>query len=226
MCSFWCSLQRLSSGFSYQTSLFSKAELHLHSSTPRRSSHCPHLLTHYFTAPSSANPHRRITVTQCFTRQPLTSFSTSLHKSQRYSLHFSYLYIWFVGNSKVFRIFYIESRIGDEKFAFLFFFFFPFFFLCLMFGFSHLMFDGINPWWWIFNPWWWEFVDLLFFFVWFLGKHFIWSIETRGYGFSTMVNLCFSICRFFFFFFVWCLGKHLIWSTGFLWLWVYFILFL
>ena len=128
VCSFWCSLQRLSSGFSYQTSLFSKAELHLHSSTPRRSSHCPHLLTHYFTAPSSANPHRRITVTQCFTRQPLTSFSTSLHKSRRYSLHFSYLYIWFVGNSKVFRIFYIESRIGDEKFAFLFFFFFFLFF--------------------------------------------------------------------------------------------------
>ena len=51
-----------------------------------------------------------------------------------------------------------------------------------------------------------------FFFVWCLGKHMIWFIETCDYGFSTHgepMLLCFC---FFFFFFVWCLGKHLIWS--------------
>ena len=156
--------------------------------------------------------------------QPLTSFSTSLHKSRKYSLHLSCLYIWFFGNSKVFRIFYIKSRIGDEKFASLFFFSFFFFVWCLGFRIWCLMVstrdDGFST----------RGDESLcicfFFFVWCLGKHFIWYIETRGYGFSTVVNLCFSVYRFFFFFFVWCLGKHLIWSTGFLWLWVYFILFL
>ena len=86
-------------------------------------------------------------------RQPLTSFSTFFIEIRRYSLHLSFLCIWFVGNSKVFRIFYIESRIGDEKFASLIYFFFLFFSL----------FDGINPWWWVFNPWWWKFAYLLFF---------------------------------------------------------------
>ena len=128
-----------------------------------------------------------------------TSFSTFFTEIWRYSLHLSCLYIWFVDNSKVFRIFYIESRIGDEKFASLF-FFFPFFslfdvwvfasdltvstrgdgfstrgdevcfsaffFLCLMFGFSHL----------------------------------IWFIETRGDGFSTHGEpVCFSVFVFSFF---------------------------
>ena len=216
MCSFWCSLQRLSSGLSSQTSLFSKAKLHLYSNTPRRNSHCPHLLTHYFTAPSSANSRRRVTVTQCFTRQPLTSFLASLHKSRRYSLHFNCLYVWFVCNSKVFRIFYIESRIGRSYLLLCFIFFSFFFFVwCLGFRIWCLMVSGD------------ESLRICFFlFVWCLGKHFIWSIETHGYGFSTVPNLCFSVCSFFFFFFVWCLGKHLIWSTGFPWLWVYFILFL
>ena len=130
-------------------------------------------------------------------------------------LTFELFIIWFAGNSKVLRIFYIKSRIGDEKFASLIFFFL--FFLCLMVstrddGFSTHGDESLRI--------------CFFFFVWCLGKHFIWSIETRGYGFSTVVNLCFSVCRFFFFFFVWCLGKHLIWSTRFLWLWVHFILFL
>ena len=137
-----------------QSSLISDFS-HLHSSTT----------TSYFTDPSPANPHRRITATQCFTCQPPTSFSAFFTEIRRYSLHLSCLYIWFVGNSKVFRIFYIESRIGDEKFASLFFFF------------------------------------SFFFFVWCLGKHLIWSIETCGYGFSTHgehVLLCF----WFFFFFL------------------------
>ena len=142
VCSFWCSLQRLSSGLSSQTSLFSKAKLHLYSNTPRRNSHCPHLLTHYFTAPSSANPRRRVTVTQCFTHQPLTSFSASLHKSRRYSLHFNCLYVWFVCNSKVFRIFYIESRIG-RSYLLLYFIFFPFFSLFDVWVFAS------NVWWYL-----------------------------------------------------------------------------
>ena len=143
----------LSSALSSQTSLFSKAEL---SHLRLLSSHS-NTTTSYFTDPSPANPHHRVTVTQCFTCQPPTSFSAFFTKIRRYSLHLSCLYIWFVGNSKIFRIFYIESRIGDEKFASLFFFSF-------------------------------------FFFVWCLGKHLIWSIQTRGYGFSTHgepVLLCF-----------------------------------
>ena len=132
-------------GLSSQTSLFNKAEL-LHQKTSLisiphlklLSSHCPHLLTHYFTDPSLANPIRRVTITQCFTRQPPTSFSAFSTEIRRYSLHLSYLYIWFVGNSKVFCIFYIKSKIGDEKFASLF-FLFPLFFLYLMFEFSHLI---------------------------------------------------------------------------------------
>ena len=116
---------------SSHTSLFSKAELP-HKKTSLisiphlklLSSHCPHLLTHYFTDSSSANPIRCVTVTQCFTRQPPTSFSVFSTEFWRYSLYLSYLYIWFVGNSKAFRIFYIESKIGDEISGF---FFPPFF---------------------------------------------------------------------------------------------------
>ena len=124
---------------SSHTSLFSKAELP-HKKTSLisiphlklLSSHCPHLLTHYFTDSSSANPIRCVTVTQCFTCQPPTSFSVFSTEFWRYSLYLSYLYIWFVGNSKVFRIFYIESKIGDEISGF---FFSPFFFFvwCLSF---------------------------------------------------------------------------------------------
>ena len=149
--SFWCSLQRLPSGLSSQTSLFSKAELHLHSITPRRNFHYPHLLMHYFTAPSSANPRHRVTVMQCFTQQPPTSFSASLHKSRRYSLHFSCLYVWFVCNSKVFRIFYIESRTGRSCLL-LYFISFPFF--CLFDVWVNILFDLLKPVVMGFQPWW------------------------------------------------------------------------
>ena len=154
---FWCSLQRLSSALSSQTFLISIPVL----PQAKTSSHCPHLLMHYFTDPSPANSHRRVMVTQCFTRQPPTSFSAFFTEIRRYFLHLSCLYIWFVGNSKVFHIFYIESRIGDEKFASLFFFSFFFFFVwCLSF---RIWFNCINPWWWVFNLWWWKFASLLFF---------------------------------------------------------------
>ena len=90
----------------------------------------------------------------------LTSFSAFFTEIRMYFLHLSCLYIWFVGNSKVFHIFYIESKIGDEKFAFFFFFIFFFFVWCLGF---RIWFNDINPWWWVFNLWWWKFASLLFF---------------------------------------------------------------
>ena len=196
--SFWCSLQRLSSSLSSQTSLFSKAELHLHSSTPRRSSHCPHLLTHYFTAPRSANPRHRVTVTQCFTPNhwPLSQ----LHSTNPESIP----YIWVVYISDLLviaRYFaYFTSNQGLVMRSLLLCFFFSFFFFvwCLGFRIWCLMVstrdDG-------FSTHGDESLRICFFlFLWCLGKHFIWSIETRGYGFSTVVNLCFSVCSFFFFF--------------------------
>ena len=50
------------------------------------------------------------------------------HRNSKVFFTFELFIYLIVGNSKVFRIFYIESRIGDEKFASLFFFFFSFFF--------------------------------------------------------------------------------------------------
>ena len=184
---FWCSLQRLSSALSSQTFLISIPVL----PQAKTSSHCPHLLMHYFTDPSPANSHRRVMVTQCFTRQPPTSFSAFFTEIRRYSLHLSCLYIWFVGNSKVFRIFYIESRIDDEKFAFSVFFFFPFFSLFDVWVFAYDLTVSTHG-----DE---SLLLCFFFFVWCLGKHLIWSIETCGYRFSTRgepVLLCFS---FFFF---------------------------
>ena len=100
---------------------------------------------------------------------------------------------FFHKNLKVFRIFYIKSRIGDEKFPSLFFFFFYFFFFVWCLGFR-IWFNYINS-------WWWKFASLLFFsFVWCLGKHLIWSIETRGYGFSTRGEPILLYFSFFFFF--------------------------
>ena len=140
-----------------------------------------------------------------------TSFSTFFTEIWRYSLHLSCLYIWFVGNSKVFRIFYIESRIGDEKFAFLFFFFSFFFFVwCLGF---RIWFNCINSWWWVFNPWWWSLLLCFFFLCLMFGfSHLIWSIETRGDGFSTHGEpVCFSVFVFSFFslFDVWVFASDL-----------------
>ena len=52
----------------------------------------------------------------------LTSFSAFFTEIRRYYLHLSCLYIWFIGNRVVFRIFYIESRTGVEVCFFVFFF--------------------------------------------------------------------------------------------------------
>nr|POF17154.1 hypothetical protein CFP56_39680 [Quercus suber] len=54
---------------------------------PQRSSHCLHFLTHHFTDPSSANPRRRVTVTQCFTRQPPSSFSAFSSEVRRWHMN-------------------------------------------------------------------------------------------------------------------------------------------
>ena len=54
----------------------------------------PHLLTHYFTDPSLANPRRHVIVMQCFTRQPNRSpRPLSQHFSQKSE---GILYIWAV----------------------------------------------------------------------------------------------------------------------------------
>ena len=109
----------------------------------KRSSPCPHLLMHYFTF--QAQPTRAVVPRSCSaSRANQTDLPDLLlnffHRNSKVFFTFELFIYLIVGNSKVFRIFYIESRIGDEKFASLFFFFFfPFFFLCLMFGFSHLI---------------------------------------------------------------------------------------
>ena len=109
----------------------------------KRSSPCPHLLMHYFTF--RAQPTRAaVPQSRSASRANQTDLPDLLlkffHRNSKVFFTFELFIYLIVGNSKVFRIFYIESRIGDEKFASLFFFFFfPFFFLCLMFGFSHLI---------------------------------------------------------------------------------------
>ena len=133
----------------------------------------------------------------------LTSFSAFFTEIRRYFLHLSCLYIWFVGNSKVFHIFYIESKIGDEKFAFFFFSFFFSLFDVWVFA-SDLTVstrgDGFSTY---------DDESLLlcfFFFVWCLGKHMIWFIETCDYGFSThgeSMLLCFCFFLFFSLFDIW-----------------------
>ena len=81
-----------------------------------------------------------------------TPFSAFFTKIWRYYLHLSCLYIWFVGNRVVFRIFYIESRIGHEVCFSLFFSFFSLFDVWV-FAFDLFYF---NSWGWVFNPWWWS----------------------------------------------------------------------
>ena len=66
----------------------------------KRSSPCLHLLMHYFTGPSSANPRRRVTFTQCFTCQPNQSprpLSQLFHRNPKVFFTFElviYLICW------------------------------------------------------------------------------------------------------------------------------------
>ena len=97
----------------------------------KRSSPCPHLLMHYFTF--QAQPTHAVVPRSCSaSRANQTDLPDLLlkffHRNSKVFFTFELFIYLIVGNSKVFRIFYIESRIGDEKFAYLFFFFFSFFF--------------------------------------------------------------------------------------------------
>ena len=145
----------------------------------------PHLLTHYFTDPSSANPRRHVTVMQCFTCQPNRSpRPLSQHFSQKSE---GILYIWAVYISDLLVIVrYFASFTSNQGLVMRsLHFFFSFFFFVWCLGFR-IWFNCINPWLWVLNLWWWSLLlCFFFFFVWCLGKHLIWSIETRGYGFST-----------------------------------------
>ena len=91
----------------------------------------PHLLTHYFTDPSSANPRRHVTVMQCFTCQPNRSpRPLSQHFSQKSEGIF---YIWAVYISDLLVIVrYFASFTSNQglvmRSLLLCFFFFPFFF--------------------------------------------------------------------------------------------------
>ena len=106
----------------------------------KRSSPYPHFFMHYFTDPSSANPHRHVMVTQCFKHQPNRS---PRPLSQLFSQKSEgILYIWAIYISNLLVIArYFASFTSNQglvmKFASLFFFFL--FLLCLMFGCSHLI---------------------------------------------------------------------------------------
>ena len=100
----------------------------------KRSSPCPHFFMHYFTDPSSANPHRHVMVTQCFKHQPNRS---PRPLSQLFSQKSEgILYIWAIYISNLLVIArYFASFTSNQglvmKFASLFFFSFFFFVWCL-----------------------------------------------------------------------------------------------
>ena len=126
----------------FSTALFTNANhSHLHSSTPqaKRSSPYPHLLTHYFTDMSSANPRRWVTITlkltcRCIDLHLNSSLVLSLsNQSERYFLHLTAFSIWFVGNSfQISHLLDLFSKCRD-LFASLFLFSFIFFFFGVWF---------------------------------------------------------------------------------------------
>ena len=227
----------------------------------KRSSPCPHLLMHYFTF--RAQPTRAVVPqSRSASRANQTDLPDLLlnffHRNSKVFFTFELFIYLIVGNSKVFRIFYIESRIGDEKFAFLFFFsLFLSLFDVWVFAsdltistrgdgfstrgkFASLFFFSLFDVW-VFAS------DLtvttcgdgfstrgdevcisgFFFFLYLMFgfSHLIWSIETPSDGFSTRGEfVCFSIFIFSYFFFVWCLGFR-IWFVPFWcsWWWVFIL---
>ena len=159
----------------------------------------PHLLMHYFTDPSSANPRRHVTVMQCFTRQPNRSpRPLSQYFSQKSE---GILYIWAVYISDLLVIVrYFASFTSNQGLVMRsLHFFFSFFFFVWCLGFR-IWFNCINSWWWVFNLWWWSLL-LCFFFSLFDVWVSIWFdlLKLVVMDFQPVVNLCFSIFLFSFF---------------------------